>query len=151
LGQSLSAVYCHLVFSTKQRHPYFVDPHLRGRVHAYLGAVSNKFGCPSLTVGGTADHVHLLARLSKTVTQSDWVREVKSRSSYWLTNKEPQVRDFAWQGGYAVFAVSVGGLDAVRRYIETQEEHHRKVSFQEEFLRLLEEHDLEWNEQFVWD
>jgi len=77
MPQSLSAVYIHLVFSTKDRRPFLRDPALRAAFHSYLGGVSKKLDCPPLQVGGVEDHVHLLARFGRTVTQADWVKEMK--------------------------------------------------------------------------
>ena len=151
MGQSLSVVYCHLVFSTKNRHPFLNDSDLRRRTHAYITEISTNYGCPTLAAGGVADHVHVLARLGRARSQSDWVREVKSRSSYWLAHDQPRIRDFTWQAGYGVFSVGPGSVEAVCRYIAAQEEHHRKRSFQEEFLALLVEHGIEWDERYVWD
>ena len=149
MPQSLSAVYIHLVFSTKERHPYFRDPALRMHLHAYLGGISKTLECPPIVVGGVEDHVHLLCRHGRTITQSDWVKELKRVSNLWL--QKQGVKDFQWQGGYADFSVSASNLDPVQEYITTQEEHHRKMSFQDEFRALLRKHNIEWDERYVWD
>lgn len=96
------------------------------------------------------DHVHLLARMSRTVTQAEWVKELKRVSNLWV-KKQYSIREFEWQGGYADFSVSVSNLDQVRKYIERQQEHHRKFDFQNELRSLLGKHDLEWDEKYVWD
>lgn len=148
MPQSLAAVHLHAVFSTKNRSPYLADEGLRKEVHAYLGGVSNKLGCPAVCIGGVEDHVHLLARMSRTVTVAEWIKEVKRVSSMFIAERNS---DFAWQGGYGVFSVSASELEAVTAYITNQEDHHRRVSFQDEFLGLLREHGVEWDERFVWD
>src|SRR5438132_630898 len=104
MPQSLSAVYIHLVFSTKERRPFLQDETIRESLHAYLGGISKHLGCPSLITGGVED-VHCLARFGRTITQAEWVKELKRVSSLWL--KETYlIRDFEWQGGYADFSVS---------------------------------------------
>lgn len=150
MPQSLSAVYIHLVFSTKHRQPFLRDKNLREKLHAFLGGTSKKLDCPTIIVGGVEDHVHLLARFSRTITQADWVKELKRVSNIWL-KKEGGLTEFEWQAGYADFSVSKSNLIEVRRYIENQEEHHKKMSFQEEVRALLTKHDLEWDERYIWE
>ncbi len=151
MPQSLSAVYLHAVFSTKERRPFLDDVALRTELHAYLGGISRQLECPPLMIGGVADHVHLLARFGRTITQADWVKEVKRVSSAWLKEHDAHCHDFAWQAGYGVFSVSASRLDAVREYIVGQEAHHRKSTFQDEFRALLHKHGVEWDERYVWD
>jgi REP element-mobilizing transposase RayT len=151
MPQSLSAVYLHLVFSTKERRPLFADADLRIRLHEYIGAVSRELDCPPLQIGGIADHVHLLVRHGREVTQSELVKEVKRVSSRWLKAQGAAFKDFEWQGGYAVFSVSPSNLDRVRDYVANQEQHHRRFDYQSELRTLLRRHGLEWNEKFLWD
>ena len=148
MPQSLSAVYVHAIFSTLNRNPYLADPKLRGEMHGYLVGTSKGLGCPTITVGGVADHVHILAILGRTISQSDWIKELKRASSKWV---KPSVGNFSWQAGYGLLSIGSDGVDAVKAYIANQEEHHRKVSFQEEFLTILREHDMEWDERYVWE
>ena len=151
MPQSLSAVYIHLVFSTKERRPFLRDVAVRGSLHAYLGGISKQLECPPILVGGVEDHVHLLARFARTITQADWVKEIKRVSNLWLKGERKDLWDFEWQAGYADFSVSQSNLDQVKQYIATQEEHHRKMSFQEEVRALLAKHEMEWDERYVWD
>ena len=151
MPQSLSAVYIHLVFSTKERRPWLRDANLRSSLHAYLGGVSKSLQCPPLLVGGTEDHVHLLARFGRTITQAEWVKESKRVSNLWLQEQQPDFRDFEWQGGYADFSVSQSNLAQVEKYIAEQEEHHRKMTFQEELRAFFRKHQIEWDERYVWD
>jgi putative transposase len=154
MPQSLSAVYIHLVFSTKNRRPLLREPNIRAALHAYLGEISKRLDCPPILVGGVEDHIHLLAQFGRTITQAEWIKELKRASNVWL--KEQPVEnsafsDFEWQGGYAVFSVSQSNLDQVKRYIAQQQEHHRKASFQDELRTLLQKHNLEWDERYIWD
>ena len=151
MPQSLSAVYIHLVFSTKDRRPWLRDRSLRQSLHAYVGSVSKQLDCPALIVGGVEDHVHLLARFARTITQADWVKELKRVSSAWLKGQTREYVDFQWQGGYADFGVSQSNLEQVTRYIANQEKHHKKMSFQDELRALLRKHNLEWDERYLWD
>jgi len=146
--QSLSRVLVHLVFSTKNREP-FITPAHRDRVFEYLGGTLAALDCPPVRVGGMPDHVHLLFVLAKTLPVSKVVEEVKKDSSKWA--KQHVGPDFYWQSGYGAFSVSPSSADAVRAYIECQEEHHRTRSYPDELRGLLLRHDLEWDERYVWD
>ena len=151
MPQSLSAVYIHLVFSTKDRRPLLRDNSTRDVLHSYLGGVSKQLDCPPILVGGVEDHVHLLARFGRTITQAEWVKELKRVSNLWLKERGRDYADFEWQGGYADFSVSQSDLEQVKQYIAGQEEHHRKIGFQDELRALLRKHEIEWDEKYVWD
>jgi putative transposase len=151
MPQSLSAVYIHLVFSTKERRPLLSDKTVRDALHAYIGGISKTLECPPIIVGGVEDHVHLLCRFSRTITQAEWVKEVKRVSNGWLKEQGRGYAEFEWQGGYADFSVSPSNLEQVKHYIGSQEDHHRKMSFQEELRVLLRKHDVEFDERYVWD
>lgn len=151
MPQSLSVVYLHLVFSTKDRRPWLRDRQIREALHGHLGEVSKRLDCPPILVGGVEDHVHMLTQFGRTITQAGWVKEVKRVSSRWLKEQAGDLAGFEWQGGYANFSVSQSNLDQVRDYIANQEEHHRKLSFQDELRALLRKHELEWDERYAWD
>jgi putative transposase len=148
MPQSLASVQLHTVFSTKGRNPFLLDADLRREVHAYIGGVSNKLGCQTIAVGGIEDHVHVVARMSRTLSIADWIKEVKRASSQFAAERN---RPFAWQAGYGVFSVGASELDVVCAYVRGQEEHHRKETFPEEFLRLLREYEMQWDDRYVWD
>jgi REP element-mobilizing transposase RayT len=150
MPQSLSAVYIHLVFSTKNRQPFLPDKDMRVDLHAQFGGISKKLDCPPILVGGVEDHAHILARFGRTITQAEWVKELKRVSNLWL-KETYSLRNFEWQGGYAAFSVSESNLRQVEQYTAKQEEHHRKVSFQDEVRALLRRHRLEWDERYFWD
>ena len=151
MPQSLSAVYIHLVFSTKERRPFLRDKAVCASLHSYLGGVTKQLECPPITVGGVEDHVHLLCRFGRTITQAEWVKELKRVSNGWLKDQGPDYADFQWQAGYADFSVSESNREQVAAYIAQQDEHHRKVSYQDEVRALLRKHNLEWDETYVWD
>src|SRR5882757_1893685 len=103
MPQSLSAVYIHLVFSTKDRRPLLRDKATRDALHSYLGGISKQLDCAPIQVGGVEDHVHILARFGRTITQAEWVKELKRVSNAWLKERGRDYADFEWQGGYADF------------------------------------------------
>ena len=149
MPQSLSAVYVHLVFSTKERQPFLRDVSIRESLHSYLGAISKQLGCAPIITGGMADHVHQLARFGRTITQADWVKELKRVSSLWL-KKAHGIRGFEWQGGYADFSVSQSNVEQVKQYIANQQEHHKRITFQDELRLLLKRHHIKWEERYLW-
>jgi len=150
VAQSPANVLVHLIFSTKHRHPW-IRPEVRSELHRYVAGICRKQGCPALDVGGTEDHVHILFSLSRTVTISKLDEEVKTGSSKWIKSKGQEYADFAWQGGYGAFSIGQSGVEAARRYIGRQEEHHRKVSFQDEFRAFLRKYGVAYDEGYVWD
>ena len=151
MPQSFSAVYIHLVFSTKDRRPFLRDQTIRNALHSYLGGVSKQLDCIPIRIGGIEDHVHLLARFGRTLSQAEWVKELKRISNKWIREQGEEYASFEWQGGYANFSVSQSNLEQVKRYIAGQEEHHRKTGFQDELRALLRKHEIEWDEKYVWD
>ncbi|MCF6285749.1 MAG: transposase [Candidatus Hydrogenedentes bacterium] len=98
-----------------------------------------------------ADHVHILAKLRQDISLSDVLRDTKSNSSGWVHDTFPGYEEFAWQRGYGAFTVSASHINVVERYILNQEEHHKEMTFQEEFIGLLEKHSVEYNERYLWD
>ena len=151
MPQSLACVYLHVVFSTKDRVNFLLDDEVRNRTFEYIGGICRSLGSAPVAIGGMPDHVHISAALSRTGSIAELVKNVKGTSSHWIKSEFPILREFAWQAGYAAYSVDLAGLDNVRRYIEGQEGHHKRETFCEEFLRLLKEHGLRWDERYVWD
>ena len=151
MPQSLAKILVHTVFSTKERRPLLREPTLREELHRYLGGILAYQDCQPITIGGVADHVHLLSTLSRTQTAAEAIKEVKRGSSLWLKTRSSDLQDFAWQNGYGIFSIGASQVETVRRYIAGQEEHHRRVSFQEEFRQLLRRYGSEFDERYVWD
>jgi putative transposase len=150
MPQSLSQLYVHLAFSTKRREPLLLAP-LRAQMHPYLATVLTNSGSPAIKVGGTSDHVHALFRLSKNASLAEIVEEIKTSSSKWIKTKGRAMASFHWQSGYGGFSVSPADVEEVAEYITQQEAHHRAVSFQEEYRKLLESHGIEYDERYAWD
>jgi len=138
----------HIIFSTKDRMP-LIDSDVKPRLHAYIGGIVRELKGTALSVNGTTDHVHLLVGLLPTVAISDAVRVIKANSSRWM-REQVRVEKFGWQSGYGAFSVSQSNAQAVLAYISHQQEHHRKISFKEEFIAFLKKHDIQYDEHFLW-
>ena len=151
MPQSLANVLLHVVFSTKNRIPFLNTPELRGIMTGYMVGTLQNINCPSLIVGVVEDHVHILCNLSRTITISKLIEELKTGSSARIKAEGSRVQEFYWQNGYGAFFVSQSNVEVVKTYIANQEEHHRKLTFQEEYRRFLERHGLVWDERYVWD
>jgi putative transposase len=149
MPQSLSCLLVHLVFSTKERHPFLAQNELMLRTHAYLGGILREASCPSLTIGGTADHVHAFFHLSRTQHVAKIVETLKSHSSRWI--KAQGIEKFAWQRGYGCFSVGQSQVQALLRYIQNQADHHLKVTYQDEFRQFLRRYEICFDERYVWD
>ena len=150
MPQSLSKVIIHVIFSTKNREPW-LDLDIRPRMHAYLATICRDLGGEALRVGGVADHIHIVTTLPRTVSQAHMIEQLKKTSSKWIKTIETRYRNFFWQRGYGTFSVSPSQLDTVLQYVQTQEEHHRSRTFQEEYRELLRRHGIEFDEQHVWN
>jgi putative transposase len=150
MPQSLSRILVHLIFSTKDRVPA-LTPAIRVELHPYLAVVLRDNDCPSLQVGGVEDHVHLFFGLSRTLTMAKVVEIVKTSSSKWIKTKGPEFASFHLQAGYGVFSVSQSDAETVVDYILTQEKHHQRVTFQDEYRKFLERYQVPYDERYVWD
>jgi REP element-mobilizing transposase RayT len=151
VSQSLSEIYLHIIDSIKLRQPFIRDRTIRERLHAYLTGTCNNLDCPSFRIGGVEDHVHIGCRLSKKMRIMDLLQELKRDSSKWMKEQSPDLAEFYWQSGYAVFSVSPNRVPALTAYIETQEEHHRQESFQDEVRRFCREYGAPLDERYAWD
>jgi putative transposase len=150
MSQSLVKNLIHLVYSTKQRQPWIAKAHRDG-LFAYQAGIYKEWDSPALVIGGVEDHVHSLFALSKNHALKKIVEEVKKGSSKWVKIDGPRNPDFHWQAGYGAFSVSQSNLEEVKRYIENQEEHHRRMTFQDELRVLFGRHGIEFDERYVWD
>ena len=151
MAQSLSRLWTHLIFSTKDRFPFLRDKVLRSEMHAYLAEMLRMHDCETLIVGGVEDHTHSLFALSRTHSIASVVKEVKRTSSGWIKTASRKLSKFHWQAGYGAFSVSQSNLTKVIRYIENQEDHHKRVTFQDEYRAFLKAYDVEFDERYIWD
>ncbi len=150
MPQSLAQILVHLVFSTKNREASLGDD-IRDELHAYIGGIVENQKGTLLKAGSVADHIHLLITHPRTCAPSELVQEIKTGSSKWLKTKAARYADFHWQSGYGIFSISPSHRLALERYIAGQAEHHRVVTFQEEYRRFLEKYSIQFDERYVWD
>ena len=143
-----TSLHYHLVFSTKNREPWF-EADFRTKLFPYLGGIVKGLEGHPHAVGGVNDHVHLLVGLKPTSCLADAMREVKAQSSHWI-KEQLMMSSFAWQEGYGAFSVSAPDLEKVRNYVLKQEAHHRETSFQEEYLSMLERGLVKYDERYLW-
>ena len=151
MAQSLSRLWTHLIFSTKDRVPFLKDPQIRNDIYACLSTMLRSHDCETLIVGGASDHIHALFDLSRKHSLATIVKEIKRTSSAWVKNVAPSCKKFHWQNGYGAFSVSQSHLDRVYHYIQRQEQNHRQTTFQDEFRSFLKRYGIEYNERYVWD
>jgi putative transposase len=150
MPQSLSSIIIHIVFSTKQRSSW-IQPEIIGDLHAYMAAIGRAQKALVHEIGGVEDHVHLLVSLPRTLAISDLIEEIKKGSSKWIKTKGKIYELFSWQSGYGAFSVSESNFEMTKKYITSQREHHKKMSFQDEYRLLLQRHHIVYDERYVWD
>jgi putative transposase len=141
-------ILLHLIFSTKNRLP-LIKPEFRDDLFSYLGGIVREMNGTALVINGEPDHVHMLIRSKPIHSPAEIARIVKTNSSRWV--REKHSRDFSWQTGYGVFSVSESNIETLRRYIAGQQEHHRKHSFQEEYVAFLKKNHIDYDERYIWD
>ncbi len=150
MSQSLSKVYVHITFSTKNRKD-LIDVDIKSSLFEYLGGICKGLECNPVQVGGHKNHVHIVCLLSKKITQVKLMEELKKRSSKWIKTKGNKYAHFYWQDGYGIFSVNGSDIEPVANYIRNQEKHHKKLSFQDEFRAFLKKYHAEYDERYVWD
>ena len=150
MPQSLSKVYVHIVFSTKNREIH-LDENIETAMHEYLGGICKGLDCNPIRIGGCKDHVHILCLLSRKIAQMKLVEELKKQSSKWIKTKDKAYSNFHWQDGYGIFSVNPAETGKVIDYIEKQHEHHRHKNFQAEFRTFLKKYKVDYDEKYVWD
>jgi REP-associated tyrosine transposase len=148
MGHTYSRIISHIIFSTKDRVPY-LRPDLRDRLFRYMAGIAHGIEASDVVVNGVADHVHLMLTLPPALSVATAVNKIKANSSKWIHEQRLLPRAFAWQAGYAAFSVSPSKIAEVIRYIENQEAHHQKISFQDEYLSFLKAHHIDYNAHFL--
>jgi REP element-mobilizing transposase RayT len=150
MPQSIAYNYSHITFSTKARYP-FIDENIQDELFQYIGGICKKMDFNPVIVGGYKDHIHILCVLSRKIALMKLIEEIKSHSSKWIKTKGEKYQNFYWQRGYASFSVRPSEIDVVIRYIENQAQHHKKKTFQEEYLEVLNKYNAEYDEKYLWD
>ena len=152
MPQSLSKVLVHIIYSTKNREAFLKDSEIRNQLYAYQATVlKNDVDSPALIINGTEDHVHILCQLSRKFAIMDVVKVSKTETSKWLKKRDEGLKKFQWQAGYGIFSVSESKTPEVKQYIAKQEEHHKQITYQDEFREICRRHAIEIDERYVWD
>ena len=149
MANTYSSLNYHIVFSTKNRRPWLTLG-IEQRVWSYIGGIARKHKMTALQIGGVEDHIHSLIIAPPTLSPSQIAQHLKGESSKWIHEEFPALKQFEWQDGYGAFTVSKSNLPDVINYIRNQREHHRKRSFQEEYLEFLIKNGIEYDEHYVW-
>lgn len=150
MAHTYSNILIHALFSTNNRHPW-LKAEVRSELCPYLGGTVNRLCGQSIIVNGVEDHVHMLFVQPPKVATADVMEKVRASSSGWLKRRWPELEKFAWQTGYAAFSVSKSNAEEVKRYIAGQEQHHEKVTFQEEVVAFLTKHGIDYDPRYVFD
>ncbi len=140
----------HIVFSTKNRQRWLTDG-FREKVFAYMAGTANDLNGFAIKIGGFYDHAHLLVRIPAKIAVSEFVGQLKASTSKHINETSGLMRKFGWQDGFGAFTVSLSSKDAVVAYIENQMEHHRKQTFEDEYLAMLTKHGIEYDPRYVFD
>jgi putative transposase len=148
MSQTFTNLLYHIIFSTKERLPLITSAY-EPRLYGYIGGIIKGAGGIALGINGAADHVHVLAKLRPDRALSDILRDLKCNASGWMHNIFPELSEFSWQRGYAAFTVSQSNIEEVRRYLTGQKEHHRRISFRDEFIQFLKANDVEYDERYL--
>ena len=149
MAETYASLYVHLVFSTKDRQPT-LHADFRERIWRYLGGIARGEEMRAIEVGGAADHIHALLSLAPTLAPATVAKLLKGNSSKWINESLDLPTRFEWQEGYGAFSVGVSQIDRTVTYIRDQEQHHRKKSFQEEYLGFLKKHGIQYDERYIW-
>ncbi len=149
MGQSLTKLNIHIIFHKKYSSPIILEEDM-DELWSYIGSVIKDNDSIPIKINGVEDHVHILCVLSKNIAFSKLLEEIKKQSSRWIKNKGKHYSKFYWQGGYGGFSVSPSLLYKTINYIENQKEHHKKLTFKEEYLQFLKEYGVDFDETFLW-
>lgn len=151
MAQSLTAIYCHITFSTKKRQPLIHDS-ISQSLHAYMASILKNMDSPAVIINSMPDHIHILLRMSKTRTMADLVEEIKKSSSKWIKMQPNGVSSFYWQRGYSAFSISASHVNIVSRYISNQKKHHQKMTYRQEIEKLMKKYRVgEYDPSYFWD
>ena len=141
----------HLVFSTKHRRA-LISPEIESALYRYMNGIVTGLNSRCLAINGTENHTHLLVSLSKKLPLSELLCQVKASSTKWIkAQNNGAYSTFSWQDGYGAFSVSLSGVPAVVDYIARQKEHHKRMSFEEEYRTLLKRSGIEFDERYLFD
>ena len=149
MGQSLVKNYMHIIFSTKNREPFIMEEFAE-KLHSFLAVRCKEMESPALSIGNDFDHIHIISIVSKKIALMDLLKVLKARSSSWMKTLDSRLSNFYWQDGYGAFSVSPTQIDTAIRYVQNQREHHKKISFQDEYRLILKQYNIDYNEDYLW-
>lgn len=149
MAQSLSQLYVHIIFHTKYNQD-LIDAAIETELYAYIGGIIKANGSLPIKINGTPNHIHILSTMSKNIALAKFVEEIKRNSSLWIKTKGERYQEFARQGGYAGYSVSQSAIEKVARYIDNQKEHHKTISYQDEYRKFLDEYGVDYDENYLW-
>lgn len=149
MANSYTQLYVHCVFATHARFPAFSETRQK-ELYAYMAGIIRELGCFVHCIGGAEDHVHILLGLPPSILISEVVQKIKNNSSRFINQQNWLPGKFNWQQGYAAFSVSASARERVRAYINNQKEHHKRYSFKDEYISLLERHGIKYDERYVF-
>ncbi len=149
MASTFTSILLHIVFSTKDR-ANLIAPAIESKLHHYIGGIVSNLDCRLLEIGGTANHVHLLVSMAKSITVVALLEVVKKESSKWVKTQGSQFGCFYWQEGYGAFSIGQSGVEGLRSYVTNQKVHHEAVSFEEELLALLKKYNIPFDERYIW-
>jgi REP element-mobilizing transposase RayT len=149
MAQTLVCLRVHVVFSTKDRRP-MITPEVEPELYAYMAGTAKNLDSRCLAAGGTSNHVHLLISQSKNMALSRLMEEVKKSSSKWIKTKGTALRTFGWQDGYGAFTIGQSQVEALQHYIASQKERHKKLTFEQELVALLNKYGVQYDERYLW-
>jgi putative transposase len=149
MANTYKNILIHYIFSTKY-HKKLISSDLQERLWAYMGGIARENNMKALAIGGVEDHVHLLLSIPTTLSVAKAIQLIKGGASKWVHDTYPNYKDFNWQEGYGAFSISVSQLTNTISYINTQNKHHRKMSFQEEYIAFLKKHNIIYDERYIW-
>jgi len=150
MAQTLVQIFIHVVFSTKNRAD-MIKPEIEKELFAYIGGIAANNNSKLVAAGGTANHIHLLILLSKTIELSELIGDIKRNSSRWIKTKGDSYKTFGWQDGFAAFSVGQTQVPIVKEYIANQKEKHSRQKFEEEMRMFFDKYAIEYDERYVWD
>lgn len=149
MANSYLQVYVHYVFSTKNREP-FIDSRMEAKLWKYMAGVAKSNNLNPIIINGTENHAHVLVSLPSTITIAKAIQQIKGASSFWMNNNLDEISDFEWQVGYGAFSIAYTNLKNTITYIKNQKEHHKTQSFEKEYVELLQNYGVPYDEKYLW-
>jgi len=149
MANTFASLHYHIIFSTKNREPW-IKSELESRIWSYVGGIARAHNMTALQIGGCNDHIHALVQAPPIYSPAKIAQLLKGESSKWIHEEFTAMRGFAWQDGYGAFTISKSNLPGVVRYIQSQRDHHRKKTFQDEFRAFLDQYGIEYDERYLW-